>query len=69
MGGSPIILTVDTDKTLQFDRRWNIKITQIKCCNRAPVGCLMHYTATSGKVMSFNYSPIESTATSPGKSQ
>lgn len=65
-GSSPIVLTVDTSTALTFTRKWNIKITQVKCCDRAPVGCLMDYTATSGKVMSFNYAPTAASATSPG---
>lgn len=53
---------IDTNSALIQDRRWNIKITQVECCMRAPVGCLMHYTETSGKVKSFNYSPLLTTA-------
>ena len=59
---TPIELLIDTNTALTTERKWNIKISQIDCCARAPVGCLMHYTSTSGKVKSFNYSPLLSTA-------
>ncbi|KAJ9585755.1 hypothetical protein L9F63_002450, partial [Diploptera punctata] len=54
---SPILITVSTNPSVSANRKWNIKITQIECSNteRAPSGCLMYYSAISGKVMSFNY--------------
>ena len=61
-GDAPLELIIDTNTAVAAGRKWNIKITQVKCCDRTPVGCLMYYTATSGKVMSFNYATTESTA-------
>ncbi|PSN47048.1 hypothetical protein C0J52_09368 [Blattella germanica] len=54
---SPIQISISTNGAVTFNRKWNIKITQIECASteRAPTGCLMYYTAINGKVMSFNY--------------
>ncbi|KAK6629401.1 hypothetical protein RUM43_003218 [Polyplax serrata] len=69
-GEAPIELLIDVNSALATERKWNIKISQVECCKRAPVGCLMHYTASSGKVKSLNYAPTLSTAvqdpTAPG---
>ncbi|XP_047105568.1 uncharacterized protein LOC124774927 [Schistocerca piceifrons] len=56
-GNTPLQLSVDATTTNTFGRRWNIKVTQIECdsVNRAPTGCLMYYTSTTGTVKSFNY--------------
>ncbi|KAK7864646.1 hypothetical protein R5R35_012418 [Gryllus longicercus] len=56
-GAVPIQLSVDTTASVAFGRRWNIKVMQIPCDSpsRAPVGCLMYYTETTGTVKSFNF--------------
>ncbi|KAF2347933.1 CUB domain [Trinorchestia longiramus] len=60
-GGGPIILTMDTSKTLDMKRDWNVKITQIDCDSpyRAPAGCLQFYNETSGLVKSMNFKGID----------
>ena len=56
-GNNTIQLTVTTSSAENIGRNWNFLITQIACdCpTRAPIGCLMYYTALSGTVNSFNY--------------
>ncbi|XP_018016009.1 uncharacterized protein LOC108672786 isoform X3 [Hyalella azteca] len=60
-GGGPIILTMDTSKTLDMKRDWNIKVTQIDCNSpyRAPAGCLQFFNETSGMVKSMNFKGID----------
>lgn len=43
--------------TSDFERKWNIIVTQIQCNSedKAPDGCLQYYTAPSGVISSFNY--------------
>ncbi|XP_019878189.2 uncharacterized protein LOC109606059 [Aethina tumida] len=56
-GNDTIQMTISTAAAASLGRNWNLKVTQIGCdCpTRAPIGCLMYYTAISGTVTSFNY--------------
>ncbi|XP_054014781.1 uncharacterized protein LOC128895856 [Hylaeus anthracinus] len=56
-GGSPIMLSIDTNSEYSTERRWNIRIQQIPCdaTYRAPNGCLQYFTSVSDTVTSFNY--------------
>lgn len=50
----PITLTVTTSG-YHKDPGWDIKITQVRCCDRAPDGCLQYHYGVSGVLKSFNF--------------
>ncbi|KAK4873091.1 hypothetical protein RN001_015120 [Aquatica leii] len=52
-----VVINIFTSAAVSSGRQWNLRIAQIGCdsTSRAPTGCLMYYTATSGTVRSFNY--------------
>ncbi|XP_059351680.1 uncharacterized protein LOC130689828 isoform X2 [Daphnia carinata] len=67
----PSSATTPSDVQLVFNfgtatatRSWNIKIAMLPCgaSYLAPAGCLQYYTASSGKVKSFNWQDVTTTA-------
>ncbi|KAF5299667.1 hypothetical protein FQA39_LY11462 [Lamprigera yunnana] len=62
-----IIVNVFTSAAVTFGRQWNLRIAQIGCDSpsRAPSGCLMYYSTTSGNVRSFNYGQAANSAIPP----
>ena len=51
--------TFDTSTTAPVNRKWEIKVTQIKSdsLNRPPSGCLQWHTGLIGKLTTFNFIP------------
>ncbi|EFX72897.1 hypothetical protein DAPPUDRAFT_325653 [Daphnia pulex] len=67
----PSSATTPTDVQLMFNfaagaatRSWNIKIAMLPCgaTYLAPVDCLQYFTSATGKVKSFNWQDVSSTA-------
>ena len=52
-----------------YTRKYDIKISQYECGSESsgPPGCLQYYTATTGKIASFNYPTSSSTVSTTGK--
>lgn len=57
MDDFPITIRIATGQFVNYNRRWEILISQIKCHSdfRAPAGCLQYYTNSSAYIKSFNY--------------
>ncbi|XP_071452341.1 uncharacterized protein [Hetaerina americana] len=63
-GTNPITLSITANNLITAGRTWSIKATQITCDSplRAPPGCLMYFTSTTGQIKSFNYAATANTA-------
>ncbi|XP_030765764.1 uncharacterized protein LOC115889828 [Sitophilus oryzae] len=57
VGNNSITITISTSSSVDLERSFNLKVTQIACdCpTLAPPGCLQYYTDLSATVRSFNY--------------
>lgn len=57
MNDFPITIRIATGQFVNYNRRWEILISQIKCHSPilAPSGCLQYYTNSSAYIQSFNY--------------